>query len=65
MIDIINKTKELESNISPVTYNETLIYTKDLPENDISKHLEPKEYITKNEISEYFIQELKKIKHLI
>jgi len=58
---IINKTKVLLPNIAPVTYTETLVYTNDIAENDLSNHLNPKEIITKQEISEYFILELKKI----
>jgi len=34
-------------NLSPVTYTETLVYTEDIPENDLSNHLCPKEQITK------------------
>jgi predicted nucleotidyltransferase component of viral defense system len=59
---IIERTKQLMPNLSPVTYSETLIYTVDLSENSISEHLQPKEIITKEEISDYFITELKKIR---
>ncbi|MCK4662492.1 MAG: nucleotidyl transferase AbiEii/AbiGii toxin family protein [Bacteroidales bacterium] len=59
--DIIKKTKKFLPELSPITYTETLIYTNDIQENDISNHLCPKEKITKQEISEYFIKELKKI----
>lgn len=58
---IIDKTKELLPNLSPITYTETLVYTNDIEEADVSQHLNPKENITKIEISEYFIRELKKI----
>ena len=62
---MINKTKELLPNISPITYTETLTYNKDIAENDLSNHLSPKENLTKEEISEYFVKELKKIIHNI
>lgn len=58
---IINTTKKLLPNLSPITYTETLIYTKDLQEPDLSQHLNPKENITKEEIANYFVTELKKI----
>jgi predicted nucleotidyltransferase component of viral defense system len=60
---VIERTKQLMPNLSPVTYIETLIYTADLSENSISEHLQPKEVITKEEISNYFITELKKIRN--
>ena len=59
--EIIQKTKKLLPGLSPITYTETLIYTKDIQENDISNHLCPKEKITKQEISEYFVEELREI----
>lgn len=58
---IINNAKELLTNLAPITYTETLVYTEDLPENDLSNHLKPKIKITKQEISNYFTKELKKI----
>lgn len=58
---IIRSTKELLPNLSPITYTETLVYTRDIPENDLSNHLSPKETVTKQEIADYFIVELKKI----
>jgi len=48
-------------NLSPVTYSETLIYTDDLPEDNLSAHLKPREHITKKELAEYFVEELIKI----
>jgi hypothetical protein len=65
LFDIITNTKNLLPNLSPVTYSETIVYTDDLPENDISAHLEPKEIVSKKEISDFFIHELRKIKDLI
>jgi hypothetical protein len=59
--DIINQTKKLMPNLSPVTYTETLIYTDDIEEPDISMHLKPKEQIDKNNIAGFFTTELKKI----
>jgi hypothetical protein len=60
--DIIGLTRKLNPNLSPVTYSETLIYTGDLPEEDMTAHLNPKEYINKQQIADFFISELKKIK---
>jgi predicted nucleotidyltransferase component of viral defense system len=57
---IITQTKNLFPNLSPITYTETLVYTDDIPENDISNHLKPKENITKQEIALFFIREMKK-----
>jgi hypothetical protein len=51
-------------NLSPITYSETIIYTKDVPEKSISDHLFPKEIVTKEQIANYFIEEIKKMKHL-
>ncbi len=59
--EIIEQTKKLIPNLSPVTYTETLVYTDDIPENDLSEHLEPKENISKTEIADFFVRELKKI----
>jgi len=59
--DIINTAKRLLPNLSPITYTETLIYIKDIPEKDLSQHLNPKEEITKDEMSVFFITELKEI----
>jgi hypothetical protein len=60
---IIELTRKLQPSISPVTYSETLIYVDDLPEEKMSLHLEPAENISKQQISEFFISELKKIKN--
>jgi predicted nucleotidyltransferase component of viral defense system len=60
---IIELTRELQPSLSPVTYTETLIYVDDLPEENMSLHLEPAENISKQQISEFFISELKKIKN--
>jgi len=59
--NIIENTKKLFPNISPITYTETLVYTDDIPEIDLSAHLNPKENITKEKITDYFTKELKKI----
>lgn len=60
---IIKHSKELLPNISAITYTETIIYTGDLTENSIENHLKPKEILTKEQISEFFIEELKKLKN--
>ena len=59
--EIMGRTKELLPNLSPITYTETLVYTDDIPENDIANHLKPKENISKYEIADYFSEELRKI----
>lgn len=62
LLDLINFTKELLPNISPVTYTETLVYTKDIDEEDISSHLLPVEMVNKEQIATFFKDELIKIK---
>lgn len=59
--NIFDATKRLNPNLSPITYSETLAYTKDILEESIEEHLGPKEVVTKTEIENYFINELKKI----
>lgn len=59
--EIIKNTGKLIPGLSPVTYTETLVYTDDIEEEDISAHLHPREMINKNQIAEFFITELKKI----
>ena len=59
--EIIRETKVLFPNLSPITYTETIIYTDDIPENDLSNHLEPKENVTKKEMEVFFVNELKNI----
>jgi hypothetical protein len=60
---IIELTRRLQPAISPITYSETLIYTDDLPEENMNSHLEPTEKIDKKQLSEFFTAELKKIKN--
>lgn len=60
--NIIDLAKKLMPNLSPVTYSETLIYTKDIPESSMDYHLHPQEQITKEGISNFFIEELSRIK---
>ncbi len=62
---IIETTKQLVPNLSPVTYTETLVFTDDIPETNMAEHLQPKEMISKQEIADYFIQEIRKIKEKI
>ncbi len=59
---IIEQSKKMLPNISPITYTETIIYIKDIPENSIDNHLNPKEKVTKEQISDFFIGELKKMR---
>jgi predicted nucleotidyltransferase component of viral defense system len=65
LIDIIAQTKKLIPGLASITYSETLVYTKDISEQDLSNHLKPKENITKEEIATFFIDELRKIKKQI
>lgn len=65
LIDIINFTKKLIPNLSPITYTETLIFTEDIDEQTIAEHLNPSEIITKEEIAAFFEKELIKIKEKI
>jgi len=65
LLELITFTKEINPNLSPITYTETLVYTKDIEEEDISSHLSPRENITKDQIAEYFSRELIKIKEQI
>lgn len=58
--EIITQTKKLIPGLAPITYTETLVYTKDISEPDLSNHLTPRENITKEEIATFFIKELKK-----
>jgi predicted nucleotidyltransferase component of viral defense system len=60
--EIYRTTKLLIPNLSPITYSETIIYTKDIPENSIGDHLFPKEIVTKEQIANYFVEEIKKMK---
>jgi len=59
---IIEQSKKMLPNIAPITYAETIIYTKDILEDSIENHLNPKEIVTKEQISAFFIEELKKIR---
>lgn len=60
--EIIEQSKVMLPNISAITYTETIIYTDDIPENSIENYLNPKELVTKEEISVFFIEELKKLR---
>ena len=59
---IIEKSKKMLPNISPITYAETIIYTRDIPEESIENHLNPAENVTKEQIGAYFIEELRKMR---
>jgi predicted nucleotidyltransferase component of viral defense system len=62
---LISFTKEHLPNLSPVTYCETIVYTRDLAEDSIAEHLAPKEIIDKEQIAEFFRNELIRIKDSI
>jgi predicted nucleotidyltransferase component of viral defense system len=65
LLELINFTKEMVPNLSPVTYTETLVYTYDIEEDDISAHLSPSQNVTKEQIASFFSKELVKIKEQI
>jgi len=58
---IFDKSRELLPHISDITYTETIIYTEDLIETNVSDYLKPKENVSKSDISDYFTNEIKKI----
>jgi predicted nucleotidyltransferase component of viral defense system len=62
LMEIINQTKELIPNLSPITYTETLIFTKDIDELSLGSHLMPNEATTKDQIAEFFLNEIRNIK---
>ena len=63
--EIIDQTKKLIPNLSPITYTETLIFTADIEEESLDNHLMPKEIISKVEMADFFIHEIRKIKEEI
>lgn len=63
--ELLKLTKRLVPNLAPITYTETLAFIDDIEESTISEHLEPSEKLSKVEIADYFIKELKKIKDQI
>lgn len=65
LLELITYTKEMIPNLSPVTYTETLVYTNDIEEDDISAHLSAAENVTKEQIASFFSRELIKIKEQI
>ena len=65
LLELINFTKEILPNLSPITYTETLVYTRDIDENSIGSHLCPSEVVDKEQIAAFFVEELKKIKDKI
>jgi len=62
LTDIFTLTKQLVPNLSPITYSETLLYTRDIPEETIGSHLAPVEVVTKEEITDFFTGEIRKMK---
>jgi predicted nucleotidyltransferase component of viral defense system len=65
LLELINFTREVNPNLSPITYTETLVYTKDIAEDNISSHLSPAEKVNKDQMAAFFSQELIKIQELI
>ena len=65
LLELITFTKGVNPNLSPVTYTETLVYTKDIAENSISSHLSPAENVNKDQMAAFFSQELIKIQEQI
>ncbi|MDP1622226.1 MAG: nucleotidyl transferase AbiEii/AbiGii toxin family protein [Bacteroidales bacterium] len=62
LAEIYKTTKALIPNLSPITYSETIVYIMDIPETSVDSHLFPKEIVSKEQIAEYFIEEIKKMK---
>ncbi len=62
LTEIFQTTKRLFPNLAPITYSETIIFTRDIAEDSLHAHLFPKEIVTKEQISEYFISEIKKMR---
>ena len=60
--EIIQQSRQLMPNLSPITYTETLIYTNDIEEESLNSHLSPSENISKEQIAAFFVDELRKIK---
>jgi predicted nucleotidyltransferase component of viral defense system len=60
--EIYENTKALIPNLAPITYSETIIYTADIPENEVGSHLSPKELVSKDDVAEFFIEEIRKMK---
>lgn len=56
---IYTSCKKLLPNISAITYSETIIYVNDIPENSLEAHLNPKEIVSKQQIADYFKDQLK------
>jgi len=59
--EIYANTRRLIPNLSPITYSETIIFTKDIPETEVSDHLLPKEIVTKDQIAAFFVEEIRKM----
>ena len=57
--EIFKSCKQLLPNLSAITYTETIVYVKDISENSLEEHLNPKEIASKQQIADYFYQQLK------
>ncbi|MEO8664633.1 MAG: nucleotidyl transferase AbiEii/AbiGii toxin family protein [Ignavibacteria bacterium] len=57
---IFETSKDLLSNLSEISYTESIIYVDDIEEESISDHLAAKENITKHEISDFFTKEVRR-----
>ncbi|MEO8208957.1 MAG: nucleotidyl transferase AbiEii/AbiGii toxin family protein [bacterium] len=57
--NIFEMSKNLLSNISDITYTETIVYVDDIKENSLSNHLKPKDLVTKFEMADFFTKEIK------
>jgi len=58
---IYQRFKSFLSNVSDITYSESIIYVDDIKEEAISVHLSPAEKISKYEIADYFVTEIKNL----
>ncbi len=60
--EIYALSKSLFPALSSIIYSETIVYTNDIPEETISGHLLPSEIITKYQIADFFVDEIRKMK---
>jgi hypothetical protein len=60
--DVYTISREINPGLPLITYSETIIYTKDIPEDSTAALIDPKVDVTKEEIASFFISELKRLK---
>lgn len=55
---IYTTCKSLLPNLSAIIYSETIVYVNDIPEDSLVAHLHPKEIVSKQQIADYFKEQL-------